>query len=365
MSCYLIKSLCLAEPDERSSSEEDREDDDEDDIKILLDQLFDIKYAQHDEQQAQQQQREPRSFIPDVFTWHFDPVNMIITSQTLRDMFFKVIEESNLATSLAISCEKLGVFAEQVSNMYQKSKNPYHNILHAIHVFHSMHMFLKLNTAIQKFPMLLFASYIAAFCHDLDHCGSTNRFLVATKNKKAIKYNGLNPQEMHHAFVTLQLVDESNFVEGSRLAKNELVFKDHIVKIIMSSNIAVHNTFIEQFDATNPLACVQLLLKCADLSHTFSILEYHLKWVNLLQSEFFIQGDRERVLGLVVNPIFDRNVRSKLHAIQSQFFSIIVIPMFEVLFRTFPMAAKTPIEENIKINSKHWSKRAALIPKNS
>lgn len=375
MSCNnLIKRLCLAQPEERSSSDdgenegEDEDDKDKDVIKVLLDQLFDIKYVNNNNHaMANFSCPQLDMIIPqlpiNIFTWDFDPINMIISSHMLCCVFMHVIDESNLLSFFSISRENLSKFSFQVAKMYYNSSNPYHNILHAIHVFHSMHMLLKIKDVqekVKKYPMLLFASYIAALCHDLDHCGSTNRFLVATKNKKAIQYNGIYPQEMHHAYVTLQLLEENNIIEGSKLAKSELVFKEHIVKIIMATNIAVHNTVIEQFDITNPLMCIQLCLKCADMSHTFSYLESHLKWVNMLQNEFFIQGDREKMLGLALNPLFNRDVRNILFATQSHFFSIIVIPMFELLFQTFPSTANTPIAENIKKNNRHWSRRKHL-----
>lgn len=50
-----------------------------------------------------------------------------------------------------------------------------------------------------------------------------------------------------------------------------------------------------------------MALKCADLGHTTAALATHLKWVACLEEEFFRQGDDEKLCGLPVSPLFDRN----------------------------------------------------------
>ena len=50
----------------------------------------------------------------------------------------------------------------------------------------------------------------------------------------------------------------------------------------------------------------QVALKCADLGHLSSPRDVHMKWVRLLEEEFFRQGDSEKASGLSVSPLMDR-----------------------------------------------------------
>ena len=59
-------------------------------------------------------------------------------------------------------------------------------------------------------------------------------------------------------------------------------------------------------DENERLLSLQLALKVADLGHLCESLDVHLQWVHRLEDEFFLQGDRERRLGLPISPLFDR-----------------------------------------------------------
>ena len=73
----------------------------------------------------------------------------------------------------------------------------------------------------------------------------------------------------------------------------------------------------------------------------------------MLQSEFFIQGDREKYHKFPVTAMFDRELPSTMATTQAQFFKIIAMPMFEILFGAFPSAI-APIHDNIERNCEYW-----------
>lgn len=49
-----------------------------------------------------------------------------------------------------------------------------------------------------------------------------------------------------------------------------------------------------------------MALKCADLGHLTHKQNVHRRWVELLEEEMFLQGDREKIHGLPVSPLMDR-----------------------------------------------------------
>ena len=60
----------------------------------------------------------------------------------------------------------------------------------------------------------------------------------------------------------------------------------------------------------------QVALKCADVGHLALPTRVHKVWVDRLQQEFFLQGDREREAGLPVSALMDRHKASKLSSSQ-------------------------------------------------
>ena len=51
---------------------------------------------------------------------------------------------------------------------------------------------------------------MSAICHDLDHQGLNNDFLVKTSSPLAIQYNDLSPLENHHLAQTFRLLNRDD-----------------------------------------------------------------------------------------------------------------------------------------------------------
>ena len=43
-----------------------------------------------------------------------------------------------------------------------------------------------------------YALLIASLCHDMGHPGKTNNFLIATRDRLALRYNDVSVLENHH-----------------------------------------------------------------------------------------------------------------------------------------------------------------------
>lgn len=327
-------------------------------VKYLIQQLFGGNdNSVHDRRTSAMNNTEILNCrnIKDIFTWSFHPCDIDgIDATTFARIVMCIFEESNILKYLKVDPLKMHELCVKIGQLYYDALNPYHNIWHALHVFHSMHMILKSSGEDYKeHPVEIFSAYIAALCHDIDHCGCTNKYLIDTKHAKAIEYNFISPQEMHHASVTLRLISKFDVLSGSSVEKRSDLINELVMRFILATNIAFHDTFLSSYNPERITQRIKLYLKCADLSHTFSELHNHISWINMLQDEFFIQGDKERFHRLDITPMFDRKKRGILESTQASFFEMVVNPMFRLLYKTCP-GMDGSIREAIKNNFEHW-----------
>lgn len=55
------------------------------------------------------------------------------------------------------------------------------------------------------------SSYIlAACCHDLEHPGLSNLFLIESRHKLALRYNDISVLENHHVATTFDIMNREN-----------------------------------------------------------------------------------------------------------------------------------------------------------
>jgi len=77
----------------------------------------------------------------------------------------------------------------------------------------------------------------------------------------------------------------------------------------------------------------------------------HLKWVQALEEEFFLQGDREKESGLPVSPLMDRE-KNGITRSQVGFFDIVALPLFQTFSQAF--SESTPMLEAVRDNYTMW-----------
>ena len=65
--------------------------------------------------------------------------------------------------------------------------------------------------------------YLSAICHDLDHKGMNNDFLIKTSNPLAIQYNDLSPLENHHLAQSFRLLNRDDCGLFRHLSKDRQV----------------------------------------------------------------------------------------------------------------------------------------------
>ena len=79
------------------------------------------------------------------------------------------------------------------------------------------------HTPDQHHPLCPCAGYLSAICHDLDHKGLNNDFLIKTNSSLAIQYNDLSPLENHHLAQTFRLLHRDDCGLLRHLSKDRQV----------------------------------------------------------------------------------------------------------------------------------------------
>jgi len=92
-------------------------------------------------------------------------------------------------------------------------KVPYHNWSHGYSVAHTIYMFTK--DCDNFTPLEKFSFFVSGLCHDLDHRGTSNQFLINSSASLAAIYS-TSPLEYHHFNQTvsiLQVIDWEIFLK--------------------------------------------------------------------------------------------------------------------------------------------------------
>lgn len=252
------------------------------------------------------------------------------------------------------------------------STNPYHNSIHAADVTQAMHCFIqekKIKKHITHLEIL--SSIMAAVCHDLDHPGVNQTFLVATKNPLANLYNNNSVLENHHWRFALGIFAESQLFD--HLDKNIYdEMKLQMKHLILATDIARQNEYLRRFreltssnefsmQNTDDRALVlQMALKCADLGNPCRPWLISRVWSNLICDEFYKMGRIERRLGIPLTPICQRE-KTSIAGIQTDFFRFIVLPLLDLWHKFLQSPLSTLLMSNFEHNYKRWQRANIII----
>ncbi|XP_022255246.1 cAMP-specific 3',5'-cyclic phosphodiesterase 7B-like, partial [Limulus polyphemus] len=180
--------------------------------------------------------------------------------------------------------------------------NPYHNAVHAADVTQALHCFLQEET-ISKYldPVEIMACLIAAVCHDLDHPGFTQPFLLATSNHLAVLYKNFSVLETHHWRMAVSCLRESKLLD--HLEKDVCVeIERSIQSLILSTDLSLQQDFLLKFKKSMDEISVdltkkekrhfvlQVALKCADLCNPCRPWPISKQWSYQVCEELYKQG---------------------------------------------------------------------------
>lgn len=288
-----------------------------------------------------------------------------------------LFERLGLIDLFDLNRAKLTQFMVTIENGYSQA-TPYHNSAHAASCLQVMHALLEhagladmdalvfkrgaLNGSLQRMTCLF-----AAAVHDFEHLGVTNDFLVKTFDKRALLYNDKHVNESHHIASSFSVLHrpECDFLEVFKSTEPASYrhMRELSIDLVLATDMVNNAKIVEAFKATQDPAAdekmqhkkgsllLQMGIKCADLGHLTLDWDSHVTWVQLLEQEFFAQGDREIALGFQPSFLMDR---SKAGPSKSQvgFFNFVVFPLFGSLHDAVPATA--PMMDALKENYERY-----------
>ena len=250
-----------------------------------------------------------------------------------------ILEAFGLKDDKIINVNKLDNFLNTVSSQYLIT-TLYHNNMHGADVTQTICLFFLNSNAEKMFETTvldLLSIFIAALGHDIGHPGLTNNFHINASTELAITYNDSSCLENFHCCKLFSILkkDETNIFEKLSISD----YKD--IRKSKESKKAEQQCILDYF------------IHSADLAHNTKLFEISLKWVELLSEEFWLQGDKEKSMGLTVSFLCDRK-DTNVPSSQVNFIRGFIIPTFEVLINIFPTLSYTV--ENANRNMNEWQK---------
>ncbi|XP_047502380.1 uncharacterized protein LOC125047879 isoform X5 [Penaeus chinensis] len=250
------------------------------------------------------------------------------------------------------------------------ASNPYHNAIHAADVTQAMHCYLQEERISEHMkPIEVLAALVAAVCHDLDHPGVNQPFLIATDNHLAALYKNLSVLENHHWRCAMGCLWESGLLDDWD-PDDVATLQDMIRSLILATDITRQQEFLSRFrryldassldmkNADHRHFSLQIALKCADICNPCRPWDVSQKWSHKICDEFYRQGDYERQLNLPVTPLCDRSVMS-VAKIQTGFIKYVVSPLFDAWDRWLSTGLSASMVSNMNENLGHWEEQLA------
>ncbi|XP_054152985.1 high affinity cAMP-specific 3',5'-cyclic phosphodiesterase 7A-like [Oppia nitens] len=300
--------------------------------------------------------------------WHFNTftLDVLTGGHSLSSLLFHLFIEYDFIKTFNLDVINVMRCFRFLEAGYHDT-NPYHNSVHAADVTQAMHCFI-LEPKIRQYltPMEAMCALLAAVCHDLDHPGVNQHFLIATKSHLAALYKNFSVLESHHWRFAMSCFHESQIFEHFSAKQWQQI--ESIVKLLIlatditrqSDYIAIfrkHLSDLESFSMTIPENrhfILQIALKCADLANPCRPWNLSKRWSQQICNEFYRQGDYEKQLNIPITPICNRQTIS-IARIQTDFFKNIVNPLFELWDQYLCSPLSKQLINNLRFNDNQWN----------
>eukprot|EP00440_Ansanella_granifera_P071428 gb/GFBE01077520.1/.p1 GENE.gb/GFBE01077520.1/~~gb/GFBE01077520.1/.p1 ORF type:complete len:611 (+),score=92.82 gb/GFBE01077520.1/:1-1833(+) len=287
--------------------------------------------------------------------------------------------------------ERCGISRKTLSNWTEAVRlgyhgNPFHNFLHGFAVMQMTFYQLRQADIFGRLSTLeVFGLLLASLCHDIDHRGRTNSFLIDSEDELAILYNDRSVLENHHASTAWKLLKsrETDIARGLP-SDSRRQLRKVVTSCILSTDMAQHSAMcsqlagyqtpgqFEQACSDNTQLLLHVCIHASDLSGQVLPWKDACQWEQRVSQEFVNQAREERALGRTPLPFMDFNIEDlKLRGkLQRDFIDFVLTPLWEPYTTLLP--ALHPCWENLSANrSKYEARRLngndgeELIPERS
>ena len=307
----------------------------------------------------------------------FELKKIVGQSNVLPLMGRVILETFGLKDDKIINVSKLDTFLNTVSSQYLTT-TLYHNNMHGADVTQTISLFFLNSNAEKMFQTTvldLLSIFIAALGHDIGHPGLTNNFHINASTELAITYNDASCLENFHCCKLFTIIkkDETNIFEKlsvsdykdirkrmiSEILATDMFYHKKVMSLIQTKLPQIKNDKFEFISEdkesikNEQQSILDFFIHSADLAHNTKLFNISLKWVELLSEEFWLQGDKERSMGLNVSFLCDRK-NTNVPMSQVNFIRGFILPTFEVLINIYPTLNYTV--ENANNNINEWQK---------
>ncbi|OHS94753.1 3'5'-cyclic nucleotide phosphodiesterase family protein [Tritrichomonas foetus] len=275
----------------------------------------------------------------------------------------------NLLEQFQITNERFFRFIYTMRRQYTGTS--YHNWTHACDVTQYVTYQLLISHADKILKAdELFVMLTSAICHDANHEGLNNVYNVKAETPLGILFKDTSVMEMHHITVAIPIIlrEDINLFKSfddTEVKKIWTLF----IRIILATDMAHHFELVKKAqglmdnnefsweDPEHRLLVMQLLIKVADISNVSRPFDYADKWCDILNVEFFRQGDLEKETGIgLTSPLNDREHPDKPKS-QIGFYNFICIPLYMAISRILPELQVNA--DSVKANLEVWKSMAA------
>ncbi|XP_028834067.1 high affinity cAMP-specific 3',5'-cyclic phosphodiesterase 7A-like isoform X2 [Denticeps clupeoides] len=309
---------------------------------------------------------QAKCMLQRVGTWNFDIFlfDRLTNGESLVCLTLELFCKYGLIELFGLDPLRLHSFLVRIQEGY-RSRNPYHNSLHAADVTQAMYCYLqepKLSESLTSWDILL--ALLAAATHDLEHPGVNQNFLLKNDHFLASLYQN-SVLENHHWKSALSHLRESGLLSHLPIEDRHRM-EERLGSLILATDISRQNEFLSRFKAhldrkdlnmSSPehrQFILQMALKCADICNPCRPNSLSTCWSHCVTKEFFQQGDVERAHRHDVSPLCDRHSNS-VAIIQKSFISYVVEPLFVQWARFCDTPLSHCMLGYMKQNKKYWS----------
>lgn len=130
------------------------------------------------------------------------------TRSELVTWLMNIFAESEVQNFLKVSDDVLHAFLVQVARRYPK--NPYHNFTHAFNLAQLSQWAIVSDDDLCDLLGLeeRAAILISCLCHDLNHPGMNNEYMIKSDDPRALAYFGRSVLEQHHVSVFFEILEQ-------------------------------------------------------------------------------------------------------------------------------------------------------------